>query len=73
MGLEVSELNTVAVLEANWTEARRPSCGEALVANPVKDNFGLATATVSVSFASFAFSGAACVDAQDASLFVIGN
>ena len=56
---------------ANWIEARRPSCDEGLVANSMKDNFGLAT--VSESCASFSFSETACIDADNPSWFEVGN
>ena len=60
---------------ANWIEARRPSCDEAPVANPMKDNFGLATVSEScASFTfSFTFSETACIDADNPSWFEVGN
>ena len=75
VGFGFSVLTAVPVPVANWIEARRPSCDEAPVANPVKDSDGLAT--VSNSCASFTFSlkssGAACIDADNPSWFEVGN
>ena len=59
---------------ANWIEARRPSCEEAPVATPVKDNFGLATVSDSCASitCSFTSSEAVCTDADDPLWFEIG-
>ena len=45
VGFGFSVLTAVPVPVANWIEARRPTCDEVPVADPVKDNFGLATAS----------------------------
>ena len=60
---------------ANWIEARRPSCDEAPVANPVKDNFCLATVSDSCTSFKFSFtsSEAACTDADNPSWFEVGK
>lgn len=60
---------------ANWIEARRPSCDEAPVANPVKDNFGLTTVSDSCVSSTFSFtsSEAACSDADNPSWYEVGS
>ena len=75
VGFGFSALIAVPVPVANWIEARRPSCKEAPVANPVKDNFGLASVSEScASFTfSFAFSEIACIDADNPSWSEVGN
>lgn len=63
--------------EANWIEARRPSCGRWLIAGPEKDNFGLATWFGSfasfASFASSALSDAACTERDTPSWHEAGD
>lgn len=52
-------------------EARRPSCGEAPVANPVNDSFGLAT--MSGCFASFTSSDAVGIETGNPSRSAAGD